>query len=194
MAFILNFFKGVLGALGLYHKDANVVFLGLDNAGKTTLLHMLKDNRYSQVTPTQHPHSEEMVMGKIKFQTFDLGGHEIARRLWQDYYTLANAVIFLVDCAATERFPDAKHELETLLQTPELNGIPFVILGNKIDKRGAVSEEELREALGLPMHLTFGKDKKKKRIPGERPVEIFMCSVSKRMGYNEGFQWLSQFL
>ena len=194
MAFILKFFKGVLGALGLYHKEANIIFLGLDNAGKTTLLHMLKDDKYSQVTPTQHPHSEEMILGKIKFQTFDLGGHEIARRLWQDYYSLASAVVFLVDSSALDRFLDTKMELDTLLDTPELANVPFAILGNKIDKKGAVSEEELREALGHPMHMTFGKDKKRKRAVGERPVEVFMCSVAKRMGYMEAFQWLSKFL
>ena len=62
-------------------KEFRILVLGLDNAGKTTLLGMLKDNRMTTMTPTIHPNSEQLIMGSIKFSTFDLGGHESGGRV-----------------------------------------------------------------------------------------------------------------
>jgi GTP-binding protein SAR1 len=77
MSFLYKWFWNTLSSLGLYNKSCNIVFLGLDNAGKTTLLHMLRDNQLVQHIPTQKPTMEELSMGNITFKTFDLGGHAI---------------------------------------------------------------------------------------------------------------------
>lgn len=61
---------------GLFQTKAKILFLGLDNAGKTTLLQVLKDNRVSAQPPTFHPGQEELVVGKVQFKAFDMGGHE----------------------------------------------------------------------------------------------------------------------
>jgi len=187
---LFDWFWGALNWLGLTNKEARILFLGLDNAGKTTLLHMLRDNKVEIHEPTRHACAEELVMGSIKFKTFDLGGHFAARRLWKDYFVKVDGVVFLVDAADSERFEESRQELNDLLTQEELSMVPFLILGNKVDIPEAYSEEELREQLQL--HRTTGKGS---ACPeGVRGIEIFMCSVVNKYGFAEGFQWLSKHL
>ncbi|CAI5658686.1 GTP-binding protein SAR1b isoform X2 [Oreochromis niloticus] len=164
-------FSSILQFLGLYKKSGKLVFLGLDNAGKTTLLHMLKDDRLGQHVPTLHP----------------------TRRVWKNYLPAVNGVVFLVDCADHDRLTESKTELDALLADETIVNVPVLVLGNKIDRPEAISEGGLRGAFALDGQVT-GKGNVSLKELNARPLEIFMCSVLKKQGYGEGFRWLSQYI
>ncbi|XP_036816131.1 GTP-binding protein SAR1b isoform X3 [Oncorhynchus mykiss] len=171
---------------------------------------MLRDDRLGQHVPTLHPTSEELTIAGMTFTTFDLGGHTQARRIWKNYLPAINGIVYLVDCADHERLQEAKIELddifcvrhvkekvffqfEALLTDETIYNVPVLILGNKIDRQEAISEDALRGMFGLIGHTT-GKGNVSLKELNLRPMEIFMCSVLKRQGYGDGFRWLSQYI
>jgi GTP-binding protein SAR1 len=182
-----GWFWDILGALNLYSRRGKIILLGLDNSGKTTLLHILRDERLSVHTPTMHPTMEEIKIGNLTLTTFDLGGHEVARRLWREYGATSDAIVFIVDAHDSERLGEAKRELCALLTASDLVTVPILVFGNKIDLPRALSEAELRSALGLEQ--TTGSERTNE---GVRPLEVFMTSIVHRSGYKEGFAWLAR--
>lgn len=101
--------------------------------------------------------------------------------------------MYLVDANQRDRFPESKKELDSLLSDDALSHVPFLVLGNKIDQPTAASEDELRMSLGLTNYTT-GKGKVSLKDTNIRAIEVFMCSVVRRMGYGEGLRWVSQYI
>eukprot|EP01060_Flectonema_neradi_P036897 TRINITY_DN726_c2_g1_i1.p1 TRINITY_DN726_c2_g1~~TRINITY_DN726_c2_g1_i1.p1 ORF type:complete len:197 (+),score=30.00 TRINITY_DN726_c2_g1_i1:62-652(+) len=183
------FVKSSLYTLGLSNKQGKLLFLGLDNAGKTTLLKRMLDGKLAAPRPTIHPNCGEIAIGSLNLKTFDLGGHENARMLWDQYYTMVDGIVFLIDTQDDERFALAKEQLDELLMDKQLDKVPMLILGNKIDLRGSCSRKTLVSALGI-------EDELQEVAKGEktRPIRLEMCSVVNETGYGDGFRWLASTL
>jgi GTP-binding protein SAR1 len=159
---------------GLYTKKANILVIGLDNAGKTTLVGMLINDKFQHHEPTSHPNKEVLNIGGIEFTVHDLGGHVSARRLWKSYYVNTDCVLFMVDVTDVYRMHEVRQELSKIVA--DLNDVPILIIGNKIDARNACSEAQLRRYLNLS--------------PIDENIGVFMCSIVKRAGIKEAFKWV----
>eukprot|EP00698_Gefionella_okellyi_P011664 TRINITY_DN3091_c0_g1_i1.p1 TRINITY_DN3091_c0_g1~~TRINITY_DN3091_c0_g1_i1.p1 ORF type:complete len:132 (+),score=17.91 TRINITY_DN3091_c0_g1_i1:113-508(+) len=98
----------LLTKFGFFSRKATVVMLGLDNAGKTTLLSKLKHGIVRQFAPTERAYSEQIKVGNVSFTAWDVGGHLQARALWKNYVIDAQAIVFLIDSNDRERFEESK--------------------------------------------------------------------------------------
>ena len=177
-----SWFKGLLSKLGLFSKTGKLLVLGLDNAGKSTLLTLLVRNEVVPHAPTHQPVTDMITIGSMKMRAVDMGGHEIARRMWEMYSQDADGIVYIVDAMDRERFPEAGLALHKLLQTLAPT-TPVLVLGNKDDMQGAAREEELYYGLGL--------DEVQREGSG-RQLQLQMCSVFEKRGFKEGFDWLAQ--
>ncbi len=93
------------------------------------------------MNPTVHAHVEQLTLGQIQITAIDIGGHKNVRKTWRNYFPQINAIIYMVDAANEERFEESKQEFDYILSTAEIKTIPIVVLGNKTDKKEAVTEE-----------------------------------------------------
>lgn len=96
---------------GVGFIEKKVLFLGLDAAGKTTLLQMLSTGTLKTHSPTFHPASEELILGQYRVMVHDMGGHAAARQLWDTYLPQVDGIVYMVDAVDSSRFPESKREL-----------------------------------------------------------------------------------
>ena len=136
-------------------EDYHVVTIGLDSAGKTTVLYRLKFDQYVNTVPTIGFNCEKVkgTTGRSKNLTFliwDVGGQEKLRPLWRPYTRATDAIIFVVDsCDTEDRLEEAKLELHRIMRTPDNVGTPLLIIANKQDLPSSKSQNEIEKCLGL---------------------------------------------
>ncbi len=131
-------------------EPCRIVMLGLDAAGKTTVLYKIKLNETVSTIPTIGFNVEEVRLGKgICFTVWDVGGQEKIRPLWRHYYQNTHGLIYVVDSNDVDRIKEASEELHGILNNDEMRGVPVVVMANKQDLPHAVSASNMATQLGL---------------------------------------------
>jgi len=225
MSFLLDslyrFWSSLLQSLGLQTtKSASILLLGLDNAGKTTLLHRLStQGQLRPFPPTDRPRQDSFQAGNINFQAFDLGGHEAVRHLWEDYVnSQISAVVFLVDAADVERLEEAGYELDALLSggAGSSGGRNSHSVNNNGNHHGMATDDDDDDSDNVIAHLPVAILLNKcdleqaadtdlilekmdyahlQKLHGAEKLRVFRISVLQGTGYHDAFRWIgSNFL
>ena len=154
--------------------------VGIDNAGKTTILYQLKMNEKVHSIPTIGFNVESVDYKGLIFSVWDVGGQDKIRVLWKHYFNGMDGIIFVVDCNDKDRAEESAEELGKLMKEEELSGLPLLVMANKQDLKDAISPKEVGEICGL------SKEKRKWMIQG--------TSASTGQGLKEGLDWMAETL
>ncbi|KAI6208063.1 hypothetical protein M3Y96_00074900 [Aphelenchoides besseyi] len=176
MGGVLSYFRNLFG-----QREMRILILGLDGAGKTTILYRLHVGEVVTTVPTIGFNVEQVTYKNLKFQVWDLGGQTSIRPYWRCYYLNTDAVIYVVDSADKDRIGISKQELVSMLEEEELKDSILMVIANKQDIAGCLSVAEIHKALGLDALRN-------------RSFQIFKASATKGEGLDEAMEWLAEAL
>lgn len=171
---ISNLFNKLFGK-----KQMRILMVGLDAAGKTTILYKLKLGEIVTTIPTIGFNVETVEYKNISFTVWDVGGQDKIRPLWRHYFQNTQGLIFVVDSNDRERVNEAKEELTKMLSEDELRDAVLLVFANKQDLPNAMTGAEITEKLGLSN--LRNKD-----------WYIQATCATQGNGLYEGLDWLSQ--
>uniref|UniRef100_A0A7S3DLC5 Uncharacterized protein n=1 Tax=Palpitomonas bilix TaxID=652834 RepID=A0A7S3DLC5_9EUKA len=163
----------------LGEKEFKVVIIGLNNAGKTTILYKLHLGEVVMTQPTIGSNVEEIKYKNLKFTAWDVGGQESLRSSWSVYYSDCKALLMIVDSTDKERLPTVKEELFKALGHEDLKKAALLVFANKQDLHGSMSAGQISEALDLASIKTH-------------PWHIQACCALTGEGLKDGMEWLSK--
>ncbi|KAM4556844.1 ADP-ribosylation factor-like protein 14 [Fundulus diaphanus] len=173
-----------MGHLMSRQPQVQVLLLGLDNAGKSTLLYKLKHNVSVSTVPTIGFNVETLDARKnrknIAVTMWDVGGQGKMRGHWKEYYQSAAAVVFVVDASDVARLEEARSELEKALRSEHLRGCPLILLANKQDVSGALTVTEMKDKFDM------------RKMCAGRDWFVQPCSGSTGFGVEEAFRRVVQ--
>jgi small GTP-binding protein len=165
-------------SLGWGTKDRRILLVGLDAAGKTTILYKLQLGEVVTTIPTIGFNVENVQYKNLNFTMWDVGGQDKIRPLWRHYYHGTDAIIFVVDSNDRERVDVARDELARMLAEPELEAAHVLVLANKQDLPRAMSSAEVVQKMEL----------NKLR---HRQWFVQSCCATAGEGIYEGLDWLA---
>jgi len=159
-------------------RNMRILMVGLDAAGKTTILYKLKLGEVVTTIPTIGFNVETVEYKNIAFTVWDVGGQDKIRPLWRHYFTNTQGLIFVVDASDKERVEEASAELNKMVNEEELKDATILVFANKQDLPNALSVSEVTEKLQL--HNYKGR---KWYVQG--------TVATQGTGLYEGLDWLS---
>lgn len=175
-----NFFSNIWSNI-VGKKDVRILMVGLDAAGKTTILYQLKMSETVKTIPTIGFNVETLDYKGLNFTVWDVGGQDKIRILWKHYYQNSDGIIFVIDSNDKERVSEASEELMKMLAEDELKDCVLLVMANKQDLPEALSPENITEKLGL------STTKNRKWL-------VQGTSATTGQGLKEGLDWLAQCL
>ena len=169
----------ILRKLKEKEKDVRILMLGLDNAGKTTILKKFNGEDISSISPTLGFNIKTLEHKGYNLNIWDVGGQKSLRSYWRNYFETTDGLIWVVDSADRRRLQDCKKELHGLLQEERLLGATLLVFANKQDLKGALTVEEIKTTLQLD-------DIK------SHHWQIISCSAVTGENLLDGMDWLLQ--
>ena len=136
-------------SLGLKKKETRVLLLGLDTAGKTTILYTLKLGKVVTTIPTIGFNVETLDHKNVSLTVWDVGGRDKIRPLYRHYFANTQVFVYVVDSNDRDRIKDAAEEMQRFLTEDELRDCSVLILANKQDTPNAMSVDEVRKAVAF---------------------------------------------
>uniref|UniRef100_D8QMD0 ADP-ribosylation factor-like protein 2 n=1 Tax=Schizophyllum commune (strain H4-8 / FGSC 9210) TaxID=578458 RepID=D8QMD0_SCHCM len=159
-------------------KEMRILFLGLDNAGKTTILKKLNNEDIMSISPTLGFNIRTFTYNGFTLNIWDVGGQRTLRPYWRNYFEQTDAIVWVVDSGDRMRMEDCKQELHALLTEDRLSGASLLIFANKQDLPGAMSSAGISEvrpsllAIDLPsIHSHNWKIQSCSAVTGENLLE-----------------------
>ena len=175
-----NYILGsLLSRFGRSSNPVRILMLGLDAAGKTTILYKMKLNETVNTIPTIGFNVENLQYKNLEFNCWDIGGQFKLRNLWLHYFENTQGLIYVVDSNDADRVAESAEALQMVLNDETMIGVPVLVYANKMDLPNAMTVPQITEALGLM------------KMRG-REWHVQASNAARGDGLFEGMDWLAK--
>eukprot|EP00792_Barthelona_sp_PAP020_P004201 TRINITY_DN1957_c0_g2_i1.p1 TRINITY_DN1957_c0_g2~~TRINITY_DN1957_c0_g2_i1.p1 ORF type:complete len:187 (+),score=42.26 TRINITY_DN1957_c0_g2_i1:32-562(+) len=168
---------------GANKENCQLLLLGLDNSGKTTIARYISqansDEELPPPLPTKKVNWTIIDHGYISFNVFDVGGSKSMRSRWVHHFPVTESLVFVIDASDKDRIQEACAELANVLISSSLPLCPVVVLVHKQDIPGAMSAKELNSMLSL------------ETLCVDRPNLMIETSVVNKQGLDQILDWIT---